>query len=477
MFASVRGLTGAQASVFVVFVPDTLRLPNGLGRAKSHPNLQAALAHPTFLGKTGALIEAVVRDQRYVLVGVGAGLSKDWFDAAAAMGRRLAQHQVSRARAVAAKPDAYAIGLAMGLLSWVHSECKGTGTTPQILPDAELVFETDGQVLGFTRGLDMAGSVNRARDLSQTPPNIAVPLQIATWCQEMSASCGLKFSLLQGAELENHGMTGLINVGKGSMHPPCLIRMEYCPAGLEDEKPLVLIGKTMSYDTGGLSLKDRTGMVGMKRDKDGGCAVIGAMHAIATQVKPNKRVVALLTAAENSVGPAAYRPDDVIVFKNGVSVEVTNTDAEGRLVLADGLCWACENENPRAIVDIATLTGGVVVALGKVLAGYFANDDALASSIEGAANKALEGVWRLPLMPAYKPLMKSPVADILNSNANRQAHPVQGATFLWSFVNEGIPWAHIDIAGTHTSDGDSGAFISGPTGYGVRLLSEWVRDF
>ncbi len=213
----------------------------------------------------------------------------------------------------------------------------------------------------------------------------------------------------------------------------------------------------------------------MKQDKDGGCAVLGAMHAIATAIKPDRPVIALLCAAENSVSENAYRPDDVLKFKNGVTVEVTNTDAEGRLVLADGLCWACEHEEPAAIVDIATLTGGVVTALGKVYAGLFANDENLFGSIQNSSQTTGERVWRLPLHDEYREMMKSPIADILNSNPNRQAHPIQGAAFLSHFVTEGTPWAHMDIAGVHHTDKDTGAYSSGPNGFGVRLLSELAQ--
>jgi leucyl aminopeptidase len=237
----------------------------------------------------------------------------------------------------------------------------------------------------------------------------------------------------------------------------------------------VLLGKTITYDTGGLTLKINNGMVGMKRDKDGGCAVLGAMHAIATVLKPAFPVVGLLVAAENSVSDSAMRPDDVIVYRNGVSVEVTNTDAEGRLVLADGLCWACDEENASLIVDLATLTGGVVTALGSTYAGMFCDDAGLIARLEAAADLSGERVWRLPMHAEYREMMKSTVADIVNSNPNRKAHPIQGAAFLSHFVKDGVSWAHIDIAGVHAVDADTGPYIKGPTGFGVRLLAALIE--
>jgi leucyl aminopeptidase len=232
----------------------------------------------------------------------------------------------------------------------------------------------------------------------------------------------------------------------------------------------------MTYDSGGLSLKINNGMRGMKRDKDGGCAVIGAMHAVATEIRPDRPVVALLAVAENSVSDNAYRPDDIITYRNGVTVEVTNTDAEGRLVLADALCWACELEDPEFIVDLATLTGGVVTALGSTYCGMFCDDDALRERVEDAAAACDERVWRLPHHQEYNDMMKSSVADIVNSNPNRKAHPIQGAAFLSYFVKKEIPWCHLDIAGVHAVESTTGPFLVGPTGWGVRLLANLLAE-
>jgi leucyl aminopeptidase len=242
------------------------------------------------------------------------------------------------------------------------------------------------------------------------------------------------------------------------------------------QKPVVLIGKAMTYDSGGLSLKINNGMLGMKRDKDGGCAVLGAMHAIATHIQPRVPVVAFLAAAENAISESAYRPDDIIRYRNNVTVEVTNTDAEGRLVLADALAYACEVEKPRYIVDLATLTGGVVIALGSTYAGLFCEDDGLRAKLQAASDASGERIWRLPLHQEYRDMMKSPVADILNSAPVRKAHPIAGAAFLSYFVDEKIPWAHIDIAGVHAVDSDSGPFVKGPTGWGARLLANLLEN-
>jgi leucyl aminopeptidase len=466
--------------------------------------IAAAVKRAEFTGALGNLVEAFVPAEdrhaapvRVIVVGLGKakGFKEgDLRSAGAAAARRLGatkDQQVlvalgsaleSLDRKLDLKHAGRCLGEAFGLLCWDNTAFKGKGSEKKERPSIKVRVKNPRLASGFEAGLALAESTNLARTLSETPPNIATPAFIADQAKAMAKDLGLKFSVIAGKDLEKERMTGHINVGKASENKPCVIRLEYTPAkGKKDARPLVLIGKTMTYDTGGLSLKVNNGMVGMKRDKDGGCAVLGAMHAIATSIKPKIPVVAILCAAENSISDEAYRPDDVITYRNGVTVEVTNTDAEGRLVLADGLCWACEKENPRAIVDLATLTGGVVVALGSTFCGLFCEDDALRASVEAAADAAGERVWRLPMHSEYRDLMKSPIADILNSNPNRKAHPIQGAAFLSYFVegyNENkIPWCHLDIAGVHAVESDSGPFVKGPTGWGVRLLADLAASY
>ncbi|MBL4809109.1 MAG: leucyl aminopeptidase family protein [Phycisphaerales bacterium] len=367
------------------------------------------------------------------------------------------------------------LGEGLGLVSWSYDSLRGSATTVTkkstlTLSGSHAKFED-----GLRRGLGMAEGSNIARTLSQTPPNIATPMWIAGECKKIARKSGMKCTVFSGKKLEDEKLAGLINVGKASENKPCMIRMEYTPKIGKSKAPIVIVGKTISYDSGGLSIKISGGMVGMKRDKDGGCGAIGAMHIIANVIKPNRPVIALLMSAENSISDEAYRPDDVIEFRNGVTVEITNTDAEGRLVMADGLCWACEKENPEFVVDIATLTGGIVVALGSSYAGCWSNDDALFDKFNQAGQSSGERVWRMPLHPEYKALMKSPIADILNSAPIREAHPIQGAAFLEHFVEEGVKWAHVDIAGTHATKTTKGPFNPGPTGFGARLLAEVVE--
>lgn len=368
----------------------------------------------------------------------------------------------------------HALGEALGLLGWSLEEFKGTGSQPALKVDLTVCSLDEDFDKGLAQGLALAESVNLARSCAWTPPNVATPAWMAGQAERLEP-LGVSVRVLRGQELERERMEGLINVGKASNHEPCLIRLEYRPLALKDEQPVVLIGKTITFDTGGLAIKSRDGMKGMKVDKAGGCAVLGAMHAIAKYIKPDFPVVALLVAAENSISDRAFRMDDVITFRNGVTVEVTNTDAEGRLVLADGLCWACELENPKCIVDLATLTGGVVTALGSVHAGLFSNDDELADDLARAGADSGDSVWRLPLHPDYTETMRSTVADLVNSAPSRGAHPIQGAAFLAEFVKPGVKWAHVDIAGTAQTDRDRGPFVAGPTGFGVRLLTKFIE--
>lgn len=452
---------------------------------------RAASAEAT--GSPGGVIDAFSGDGsvRVLVVGLGerdkASVSRVR-QAAAAAGRRLAAVKAQRvriavdaalpARSVSAEQVGQAFGEALGLLSWNPRMYAGKATSASKRVALSVRGDSKAVDSGLKRGLALAESTNLCRTLSQTPPNICTPDFMASEARKMARQTGMKCTVISGSKLDSEKLVGLRTVGDASENKPCLVRLEYTPTRVKrGAKPLVLLGKTMTYDSGGLSLKVGGSMRGMKRDKDGGCAVFGAMHAIATVVKPDVPVVGLLVCAENSISDEAYRPDDVMTYRNGVTVEVTNTDAEGRLVLADGLIWAQEVEKAAAIVDAATLTGGVVVALGSVFAGIWCDDDGLRSTVEGAADASGEAVWRLPMHEDYRAMMKSPVADIVNSAPVREAHPIQGAAFLSYFVDEGTPWCHIDIAGTHATDKDKGAIVPGPTGYGVRLMAEVAARF
>lgn len=501
MFESIRSVpASAKASAVVVGVFTDKKLDAaGAALDKAYGGIvSAAIDRPECTGESGRLVEAypAARSKqapaRIIIAGLG---KKDAFrentlrTVAAAVGRRLATTkdtsvsvqiaaQATSAKRVKGAHAGRCFGEGLGLLAWKNWRFKGTAHTGNDKKRTALSVSSPDREFaqGLERGLELAQSANLARDLSETPPNIATPAYIADQARRLARQVGLSCRVIEGRDLEKKRLTGLINVGKASENKPCLIRLEYTPKVGKSRPPIVLVGKTMTYDTGGLSLKINNGMVGMKRDKDGGCAVFGAMHAVATAIRPDRPVVGLLAAAENSISDEAYRPDDVITYRNGVTVEVTNTDAEGRLVLADALIWACEVEKPEFIVDLATLTGGVVTALGSTFAGLFCENDRLLGRLHRAMETSGERWWRLPMDQEYRDMMKSPIADILNSNPNRKAHPIQGAAFLSYFVEPNVPWAHIDIAGVHAVDSDNGPFVKGPTGWGVRLLADLLAQ-
>ncbi len=495
MFNSIKAGGTGRAAALVLAHFKGQPLDGASKKRDADGSAAAALKRGEATGDLGRVVEAFPTGRgahgRVLVVGLGA---KDSFDAdalrtaAAAVARRLAvtrdpsaeidvQGALSGVRLDAERAGS-AFGEGLGLVAWNADILKGAaGISNNGRPKPTLTVRSVHAAFnrGLKRGLALAEGANLTRTLSQTPPNVATPMWMAEQARKLARKTGMSCTVISGRRLKDERLTGIATVGAASENKPCLIRLEYRPkGGRAGGKPVVLIGKTMCYDSGGLSLKINNTMAGMKRDKDGGCAVLGAMHAIATTIRPKRRVVALLAAAENSISDEAYRPDDVLTFRNGVTVEVTNTDAEGRLVLADALCWACERENPECIIDLATLTGGVVIALGSTFAGLWCDDDALRARIEAASAASGERVWRLPHHAEYRDMMKSTVADILNSNPNRKAHPIQGAAFLSYFVEKGVPWAHIDIAGVHVADSDKGPFVAGPTGWGARLLAEFL---
>jgi leucyl aminopeptidase len=315
-----------------------------------------------------------------------------------------------------------------------------------------------------------AEAQNRSRDLQGMPANFATPSFLAERAEEIAAgSDSLSVDVLGRAELEAKGMGGLIAVGQGSAEEPKLIVLRYAGGGSGPKTAFV--GKGVTFDTGGISLKPGAGMHEMKMDMSGAAAVLEAVAAIAELGLPLD-LIALVPTTENMPSGTAIKPGDVITQYNGKTVEVNNTDAEGRLILADALAYAVEQGAER-IVDLATLTGAVEVALGSTYAGLISNDDALAAAVTEAGEATGELVWRLPLHPEYKELMKGTVADLSNLGKKRKAGTITAASFLEEFVGE-TPWAHLDIAGTSWDVGRE--YVgSDANGFGVRLLVEFAR--
>jgi len=339
-----------------------------------------------------------------------------------------------------------------------------------------LVVEYDGSRLdaikaGAQAGEAIARAVNAARALINRAPNVLYPDAFAQAAREMAAQHGLQCVVLTEAEIATAGMGGVLAVSQGSQHPPRFVILEYMPEGQKGEMPpLVFVGKGVTFDTGGISIKPSEGMQAMKADMSGAAAVFGAMQAIA-DLKARRRVVGLLPLVENMPSGNAYRPGDVLTMMSGLKVEVVSTDAEGRLILADALHYA-KRYRPRGVVDLATLTGACVVALGEgVAAGVFSNNEDWCAAVLKAAEAQGEKMWRLPLYSEYGDKIRSDVADIKNSGG-RTGGVGASAYFLYRFVQgEGeYPWAHVDMAGMTFSPENKGYLVKGAMGYGVRTL-------
>ncbi len=314
-----------------------------------------------------------------------------------------------------------------------------------------------------------AEAQNYARSLVSQPGNVVTPSRLADEAEAVAAAAGLRFEAWDEERLRREGFGALLAVSRGSREAPRFMILEH--HGAEGAAPVVLIGKGITFDSGGISLKPAKGMEAMKYDMAGAAAVLGAVRALAALGAP-QRIIVLVPAAENLPSGGALKPGDVIRGVSGRSIEVVNTDAEGRLILSDALTYA-SRLSPKAIVDIATLTGGCVVALGKHAAGLMSNDDTLAKQLDEAGDRSGERTWRLPLWPEYRRQLDSEIADIKNSGG-REASPITAGRFLQEFVND-VPWAHLDIAGTAWAEEESGWQPKGATGFGVRLLVEWAR--
>lgn len=316
-------------------------------------------------------------------------------------------------------------------------------------------------------------SVLLAREWGHEPANVMNPLRLAELAQTLAHEYGLKYTIYDEEDLQEMNAGAILAVGKGSQTPPRLIILEY--PGKISRNPLVLVGKALTFDSGGLSLKDTNHIQGMKYDKCGGIAVLATMVA-ATRLGLEQPVIGVIGAAENMISESAYRPDDIIPTLSGKSVEVISTDAEGRLVLADALTLVQNQFQPAAIIDLATLTGGVIVALGRVRAGLMSNNDQLAQALLQAGEDTGELLWQLPLDEEYFQLIKGDDADLKNSGG-REGHPILGGIFLKQFVDDSIPWAHLDIAGTADTPKDLPYCPKGATGFGVRLLVYLIQKF
>ena len=349
----------------------------------------------------------------------------------------------------------------------------------------DLVPQTDAGLREFiSRSLVIGDSVNLTRTLAATPPNVAHTTYLCDFARRMAREVGLRCTIINAAQARQLHMGGLLAVGAEGSHPPAMIVLEHGRphAGKKSEGPVLLVGKAVTFDTGGVSIKPADNMDKMKYDKCGGMAVIGAMQAIA-RLKLPIHVIGLVPTAENMLSDKAYRPGDIITHANGVTSEIINTDAEGRLILADALSYGTRTFKPRAVIDLATLTGACVVALGTVCAGAFCGDRGFRGRLFDAAEFTGERLWHMPLWDEHRQAIKGTHGDILNAGG-REAGACTAAAFLSFFIEPDgprklpeLPWCHLDIAGVADVKADTPLSVKGPTGYGVRLLVRAIETW
>ena len=376
----------------------------------------------------------------------------------------------------AADPDAVeavAVGALLGGYAFTrYRQQAGRRAAITVLIPAELAPAGGADGIRRRAGA-IAGAVSLARDLVNTAPSDLVPATLADEAERMAATSGLQAEVLDEKALQENGYGGIVGVGQGSVHPPRLVRLEYAPA--QADKTVVFVGKGITFDSGGLSLKPPKSMETMKSDMGGAAAIIGAMQAIAA-LTPAVRVIGYLSIAENMPSGSAQRPSDVLTIYGGKTVEVLNTDAEGRLVLADALARSAE-DSPDVVVDVATLTGAQVVALGTRISAVMANDDALRDAVVAAADRAGEAMWPMPLPAELRKGLDSAVADLTNVAPDRNGGMLVAGLFLREFVPEGVRWAHLDIAGPSFNDGPPHGYTpKGGTGAATRALVQIAVD-
>jgi len=439
-----------------------------------------------FDGGAGQLFETFVEEAgamlRVILLGTGKGGRADLEKAGGALVAKYLRSgveslaiDVGGSAAVSSSEDAAQLLFGATLRSWRHDQyrTKLADNARATLETISVVGAPDGLESGWPDYFAVAAGVAFTRELVAEPANIIYPESFVERCEKL-AELGVKITVLGRKEMEKLGMNALLGVSLGSEKEPRLLAMEYNGSGKDDSKPLVLVGKGVTFDTGGISIKPALGMEEMKWDMGGAAAVAGTMKAIAGR-KAKAHVVGICGLVENMPDGKAQRPGDVVTSMSGQTIEVINTDAEGRLVLCDALHWAQTVYDPDTVIDLATLTGAIIISLGNEHAGMFANDDELAGLLDQAAKASGDPVWRFPLTKAYDKLIDSPIADMKNVGA-RGAGSITAAQFLQRFIFDGVKWAHLDIAGMVWAEKPGPMWDKGATGFGVRLLNQFIAD-
>jgi leucyl aminopeptidase len=439
-----------------------------------------------FEGEAGGIHEAFASGEggtrRIILSGIGQASEEDLEKAGAAVAARLLTSGetsgVADFSGLAIAPSAEAVArfaAAVALRSWRYDVYRTK------LPEKQKPSFTALDIAGVPEGTAAAWAhhaavvegVSFTRELVTEPANIIYPESFVARCRKLEA-LGVRIEVLGQAEMAAAGMGALLGVNQGSVREPQLLVMHWDGSDGSSTTPVVFVGKGVTFDTGGISIKPAGGMEDMKWDMGGAGAVAGTMLALAMR-KSKANVVGICGLVENMPDGNAQRPGDVVTSMSGQTIEVINTDAEGRLVLCDAITWVQKKYSPKIMVDLATLTGAIIVSLGNEHAGLFTNDDDLSGSLLAAGKAAGDPLWRFPLSPAYDRLIDSPIADMKNVGP-REGGSITAAQFIQRFVDEGVKWAHLDIAGMVWAAKPGAVWDKGATGYGVRLLDRFVKD-
>ncbi len=482
------GLDALNARVAVIPVARDEGLPEELRGWDESGQIERAMKIADFDGATSAMLDipapAGLKVERLVLAGAGKARDLDALQAEYLGGRicaKLTGLKITSAAIWAGgfadmplKPADYAARLASGLALRNYDFAKyhtDEDKKPKVMKSATLVTEhARAAAAAFKPLRSLAEAVHMARDLVNEPGNVLYPESFAKRVKKLQ-DLGLEVDILDEKQLRRMGFGALLAVAQGSANPPRVAVMKW-NGGKQDEAPLAFIGKGVTFDSGGISIKPSAGMEDMKGDMGGAAAVTGLMRALAAR-KAKVNAVGVIGLVENMPDGRAQRPGDVVTSLSGQTIAVLNTDAEGRMVLADCLTYARETFKPALMINLATLTGAILVALGKEYAGLFSNDDDLAEAIGQAGEATGEKVWRMPLGKAYDKLIDHDVADMKNTGG-RNAGSITAAQFLKRYVGE-TPWTHLDVAGTAMAAEKSDINASWGSGWGVRLLDEFVR--
>jgi leucyl aminopeptidase len=448
--------------------------------------VEAALERQRFDGDSGSVAELFLDEDgnlRRVLV-VGTGGDCTPAEAAEKLGGTVVARLLTSGEAQAVidltglgyDADAAArVGLAAALRSWRYDRYRTKLKDKQksTLKSVTIVGGGDGAADRWkNRWEPVVEGIDLTRGLVTEPANIVYPESFVDRCRDLS-KLGIEMEVLDGEAMKKLGMGALLGVAQGSVREPRLLVLRW-NGGKDGTAPVAFVGKGVTFDTGGISIKPAAGMESMKWDMGGAGAVVGAMKALALR-KAKANVVGICGLVENMPGGNAQRPGDVVMTMSGQTVEVINTDAEGRLVLADVLTYVQRNYKPETIIDLATLTGAILVSLGHEYGGLFTPDDELAGKLLKAADESGDKLWRMPLGEPFDRLIDSPIADVKNVGP-REGGSITAAQFIKRFIDDGVKWAHLDIAGMAWSDKASSTYDKGATGFGVRLLDQFVAD-